>query len=83
LLPVKATGKTPALAPVGMMGDRVDVIFANPDEIAQFIKPKGEYSVGLRMMKPPTHTSRCIVALHAPEADGERHERQPNLKFLR
>jgi len=66
-----------------MMGDRVDVIFANPDEIAQFIKPKGEYSVGLRMMKPPTHTSRCIVALHAPEADGERHERQPNLKFLR
>jgi cytochrome c len=32
----------PALVPAGMMGDRADVIFASPDEIAQFIKPKCE-----------------------------------------
>ena len=32
----------PALVPAGMMGDRADVIFANPDEINQFIKPKCE-----------------------------------------
>ena len=32
----------PALVPAGMMGDRADVIFANPDEIAQFIKSKCE-----------------------------------------
>ena len=28
----------PALAPAGMMGDRADVIFADPDEISGFIK---------------------------------------------
>jgi len=32
----------PALVPAGMMGDRADVIFANPDEINQFIKPQCE-----------------------------------------
>ena len=30
----------PALVPAGMMGDRADVIFANPDEIGQFVKSR-------------------------------------------
>lgn len=30
----------PALVPAGMMGDRADAIFANPEEISDFIKPQ-------------------------------------------
>ena len=30
----------PALVKAGMMGDRADVIFANPSEISPFIAPK-------------------------------------------
>jgi cytochrome c len=35
--PEGPTQGAPALVPAGMMGDRADVIFANPDELAKFI----------------------------------------------
>jgi cytochrome c len=33
---------SPALVPAGMMGDRADIIFADPAEIGQFVKKNCE-----------------------------------------
>lgn len=54
---------TPALVPAGMMGDRADVIFANPGEIAQFISPNANRPTTTEHWK--LKPSLCLIAATA------------------